>query len=62
MKAMLPNACTALNLFFGMLSILSTYDGDYYCASIFIFFALIADGRKNSTCIKRYFVVIQFLY
>lgn len=44
MKAMLPNACTALNLFFGMLSILSTYDGDYYCASIFIFFALIADG------------------
>ena len=44
MKAMIPNACTAANLFFGMLSILSTYEGDYIWASVYIFFALIADG------------------
>ena len=44
MKAMIPNAVTALNLFFGMLSIISTYEGDYFYASIFILLALIADG------------------
>ncbi len=44
MKAMIPNACTAANLFFGMLSILATYEGDYFLASIYIFIALIADG------------------
>ena len=44
MKAMIPNACTAANLFFGMLSILATYEGDYFWASVYIFFALIADG------------------
>ena len=44
MKAIIPNACTAANLFFGMLSILSTYEGDYIWASVYIFFALIADG------------------
>lgn len=44
MKAMIPNACTAANLFFGMLSIIATYEGDYLWASIYIFFALIADG------------------
>jgi CDP-diacylglycerol--serine O-phosphatidyltransferase len=41
---MIPNACTAANLFFGMLSILATYEGDYFWASIYIFIALIADG------------------
>lgn len=44
MKAMIPNACTAANLFFGMLSILATYEGDYFWASVYIFLALIADG------------------
>ena len=44
MKAMIPNACTALNLFFGMCSIISTYEGDYFYGSVFIFLALIADG------------------
>ena len=44
MKAMIPNACTAANLFFGMLSIIATYEGDYFWASAYIFFALVADG------------------
>ena len=44
MKWILPNMCTAANLFFGMLSILSTYEGKFFYASIFILLALIADG------------------
>ena len=44
MKWILPNTCTAANLFFGMLSILSTYEGNFFYASIFILLALIADG------------------
>ena len=44
MKWLLPNACTAANLFFGMLSILSTYESDFFYASVFILLALIADG------------------
>ncbi|MBQ7706119.1 MAG: CDP-diacylglycerol--serine O-phosphatidyltransferase [Selenomonadaceae bacterium] len=44
MKAMIPNICTAANLFFGMLSILATYEGDYFYGSIFILLALVADG------------------
>ena len=43
MKWLLPNACTAANLFFGMLSIISTYEGDFFWASAFILLALIAD-------------------
>ena len=44
MKHLLPNMCTAANLFFGMLSILATYEGNFVHASIFILLALIADG------------------
>jgi len=44
MKRMLPNACTAANLFFGMCSILSTYEGNFFYGAIFILLALIADG------------------
>ena len=47
MKWILPNACTAANLFFGMLSILSTYEGDFFYASVFILLALIADGMDG---------------
>ena len=47
MKWILPNACTAANLFFGMLSILSTYEGDFFMASIYILLALIADGMDG---------------
>lgn len=44
MKHILPNACTAANLFFGMCSILATYKGDFFYGSVFILLALIADG------------------
>ena len=44
MKRMLPNICTAANLFFGMCSILATFEENYFYASIFILLALIADG------------------
>ncbi len=44
MKAMLPNLCTAANLFFGMCSILATYEGNFFYGSVFILLALVADG------------------
>ena len=44
MKRILPNTCTAANLFFGMCSILATYGGDFFYGSIFILLALVADG------------------
>ena len=47
MKWILPNACTAANLFFGMLSVLSTYEGNFFYASVFILLALIADGMDG---------------
>ena len=47
MKWILPNMCTAANLFFGMLSILATFEGDFFYASVFILLALIADGMDG---------------
>lgn len=47
MKWILPNLCTAANLFFGMLSILATYEENFFYASIFILLALIADGMDG---------------
>ena len=47
MKWLLPNMCTAANLFFGMCSILATYEGDFFYASVFILLALIADGMDG---------------
>lgn len=44
MRRFLPNACTAANLFFGMCSILSTYEGNFFYGSVFILLALVADG------------------
>ena len=47
MKWLLPNMCTAANLFFGMLSILATYEGNFFYGSVFILLALIADGMDG---------------
>lgn len=44
MKALIPNGLTALNLVFGMCSIMSTLRSDFTMASIFILLALVADG------------------
>lgn len=35
---------TASNLVFGMLSIISTYNAEYFLAAVFIIIAMIADG------------------
>ena len=47
MRRALPNICTAANLFFGMCSILATFEGNFFYASIFILLALIADGMDG---------------
>ncbi|MBR3624069.1 MAG: CDP-diacylglycerol--serine O-phosphatidyltransferase [Selenomonadaceae bacterium] len=44
MKHLIPNACTSMNLVFGMCSIISTFNGNYLWASLFILLALVADG------------------
>ena len=43
-RRFLPNLCTAMNLVFGMCSILSTVEGHLDWGALFIFCALIADG------------------
>ena len=43
-RRFLPNLCTAMNLVFGMCSILSTIEGHLDWGALFIFCALIADG------------------
>ena len=47
MRSLIPNLCTSLNLLFGMCSIISTYHGNYFFASVFILIALIADGMDG---------------
>ena len=46
-RRFLPNLCTAMNLFFGMCSILSTAEGHLDWAAIFILLALAADGMDG---------------
>ena len=46
-RRFLPNLCTAMNLFFGMCSILSTAEGYLDWAAIFILLALVADGMDG---------------
>ena len=43
-RRFLPNLCTAMNLVFGMCSILSTVEGHLDWGALFILFALVADG------------------
>jgi len=44
MKSIIPNALTALNLILGMGAIISTFNGEFYQASLFIIAAMISDG------------------
>ncbi|MBO6179654.1 MAG: CDP-diacylglycerol--serine O-phosphatidyltransferase [Selenomonadaceae bacterium] len=55
MKHLIPNACTSMNLVFGMCSIISSVNGDYLWASLFILLALVADGLDGRTA--RFFGV-----
>ena len=43
-KSLIPNMLTSSNLIFGMCSIISTFNGNLFMASIFILTALVADG------------------
>lgn len=55
MKNIIPNAVTALNLVFGMFSIMNSIQGAYTVAALFVFAAMVADGADGRTA--RYFGV-----
>ena len=55
MKKLLPNACTSLNLVFGMCSLMFTFYGDLQSGAFCIFLALVADGMDGR--IARFFGV-----
>lgn len=55
MKKIIPNACTSMNLVFGMCSIIFTFEGDVYMGAVCIFLALVADGLDGR--IARFFGV-----
>ncbi|WP_378952213.1 CDP-diacylglycerol--serine O-phosphatidyltransferase [Pelosinus sp. sgz500959] len=44
MKSIIPNALTALNLILGVGAIISTFNGQFYEAALFIVAAMISDG------------------
>ncbi len=44
MKSIIPNALTALNLVLGVGAIISTFNGQFYEAALFIIGAMISDG------------------
>ncbi len=44
MRSFIPNACTSLNLAFGVLSIIKTIEKDFFLAGIFILLAMVADA------------------
>lgn len=44
MRSVIPNALTALNLILGIGAIISTFNGEFYRAALFIVAAMISDG------------------
>ena len=44
MKSIIPNGLTALNLILGMGAIISTFNGEFYQAALFVVAAMISDG------------------
>ena len=58
-RRIIPDICTSMNLVFGMCSIISTFSGDLIWGSIFILFALVADGLDGRTA--RFFGVASEL-
>ncbi len=44
MKSIIPNALTALNLILGMGGIISTFNGEFYQAALYIVAAMVSDG------------------
>ena len=58
-RRIIPNLCTASNLFFGMCSMLATLHHDFFWGSVFILLALVADGLDGRTA--RFFGVAPAL-
>ena len=54
-KKIIPNACTSLNLVFGMCSLMFTFNGNLTWGALCIFFALVADGLDGR--LARFFGV-----
>ena len=54
-KSLIPNMLTSSNLVFGMCSIIATFRGDLFWASVFILIALVADGLDGRSA--RFFGV-----
>ena len=54
-KHLIPNAATASNLLFGMCSLISTFEGNFFWSGVFILLALVADGMDGR--LARYFGV-----
>ena len=46
-KHLIPNAATASNLLFGMCSLISTFEGNFFWSGVFILLALVADGMDG---------------
>lgn len=55
MRSLIPNLFTSSNLIFGVLSIVKTFEKDFFTAAIFIVMALIADAFDGRTA--RFFGV-----
>lgn len=54
-RAIIPNALTSLNLVFGVMSIFSSFENDFFMAGVYIILAMIADGLDGRAA--RYFGV-----
>ena len=55
MKNAIPNIVTALNLVLGMFAIISTFQGEFTYAAVFVVSAMVADGLDGR--VARYFGV-----
>ena len=55
-RRIIPNLCTASNLFFGMCSMLATLHHDFFWGSVFILLALVADGLDGRTALCSRFL------
>ena len=55
MRSIIPNALTALNLVLGVCAIISTFNGEFYRAALFVVAAMISDGLDGR--VARYLKV-----
>ena len=55
MRSIIPNALTALNLVLGVCAIISTFNGEFYRAALFVVAAMVSDGLDGR--VARYLKV-----